>query len=152
MEYLSAMRDGHDSGLRWGRMRRSGSDFFRFSLERGTLALCGLTTLMTLVYAFAPSLRVHLEVTPQTFGDPKPVGLIAHGVVSGPSGALGLLFLVALGAYFMWSSVRALWYRSRATLIGFTLCAGFGYGQGLRRRNRGSLCLSGGPIHLWRLS
>ena len=36
---------------------------------------------------------------------------------------MGLFFLVGFGVYFMWSSVKALWRRSRGTVIGFSLCA-----------------------------
>jgi len=103
-------------------MRRSGQEFFRFSLERGTVALCAVTTFFTLIYAFAPTWRVYLEVTPLTFGEPTLLGLFTHGFVAGPGGPFGVFFLVALGAYFMWPSVKRLWRRSRGLLIGFTLC------------------------------
>ena len=95
------MKSGANSRLRWGQLRRSGTELFRFSLERGTIILCALSTLLTVIYAFAPTWRLHLEVTPLTFTEAKFFGVFAHGFVAGASGPMGLFFLVGLGVYFV---------------------------------------------------
>ena len=121
IEYLLAMKSGAKSRLRWGQLRRSGTVLFRFSLESGTIILCALSTLLTVIYAFAPTWRLHLEVTPLTFTEAKFFGVFAHGFVAGASGPMGL-FLVKLGVYFCVVFRKALWRRSRGTVIGFALC------------------------------
>ncbi|MEE2756630.1 MAG: rhomboid family intramembrane serine protease [Myxococcota bacterium] len=89
------------------------------SVGTGTIILCILTILATVVHALMPDMRATLvidETSQFSF-----ISLVANTFVVARSSLFGLLFLLGLICYFLWPYVKQIWYRARGPLIGAVL-------------------------------